>query len=410
MSDIRLVWILLVKIFGAGNPRIWELSANYDNSTDFYTALKNHEIDGITDKENELIDRLTMEDAQKVLDLCKERKINVYCFENSDYPKRLRLIANPPALLFSYGKLDFIDDVNIISLVGTRKPCEYSYYVASTLCRELVKSNIILASGFASGIDQVANKISLEKGAPTIAVCGTAIDFDYPENTVDFKKRIGENGAVISEIIPGTKRVANSFILRNRILVGISRGVVFIEASMESRGLDNYNQATSQGKPVFVIPPRDITDSRFFGQRYLLRNGCIPIFNADDVVGILALDNFDSFAFTRLMGDYTLPAVDSSFYNDESDKSGADINKTHHVSNKHVKTEEKKDAIPQVDYSQLDEKEAAICKILEEGKSLADNISIKTGIEISEVLSSLTLLELEGIVQSLPGNQFKLVD
>ena len=368
-------------IFGAGNPRIWELSANYDSAEEFCKALKDHEVSGLKDKEKANVDKITEDDAQKLLDECSQKGINVYCYESEGYPQRLRAIADPPAVLFSYGNLDFLNHISIIAVVG-------------------------------NGIDQIANLTSLDKGKPTVAVCGTALDYDYPKGSLDIKKKIADNGGVvISEHIPASKTFSDAFKLRNRILVGISQGVVFIEASATSHGLDNYTHATSQGKPVFVVPPSDITDKRYFGQRYLLRNECVPLFDADDVVGRLALEGFDSFAFTRNFGDFSLPVDDSEFYNSEEiNQRKAAVSAKPKETKETTEQPQPSSKTPEVDYSQLNETESAVCKVLEEGKALADAISIKTGLDISTVLSTLTMLELEGIVNSLPGNQFELAE
>ncbi len=409
MNDKRIVWLLLLMIFGVGNPRIWELSANYDSAEEFYKALKDHEVSDLNEKEKQLVDKLTESDAQNIIDDCADKNINIYCYESEGYPQRLKAVADPPAVLFSYGNLDFLNHITAIAVVGTREPSEYSVSITRTLCEQMSERDIVICSGFANGIDQIANITALDKGKPTVAVCAMALDHDYPPGSSEIKMSIAENGAVISEHIPGTRTAANSFKLRNRILVGISQGVVFIEASMVSHGLDNYHHAIAQGKPVFVVPPCDITDKRYFGQRYLLRNECVPLFNADDVVGRLALEGFDSFAFTRDLGDFSLPVDDSQFYGEEEIIKRKNDTSTRPKTN-HTDDDQQEYIKPEVDYSQLDENESAICKVLEEGKALADAICVKTGLDISTVLSALTMLELEGIVNSLPGNQFELAN
>ena len=372
MKDERIVWLMLTMIFGAGNPRIWSVSKDYDNADEFYAALKENKVEGLNEKEKQLVGKITQADAQKVLDDCAAKGINVYCYESEGYPQRLGAIADAPAVLFSYGNLDFLNHISTIAVVGSRQPSQYSTGVAKWLCNDMLDKGITLCSGFANGIDQIANVTSLDKGKPTVAVCGTALDHDYPTGSMDLKKKIGENGVVISEHIPGTKSFQNAFKLRNRILVGISQGVVFIEAGIDSHGLDNFKHAAAQGKPVFVVPPCDITDKRYFGQRYLL-------------------------------------VEDSQFYTKQ------EIKKRLSESESKPKTAADKKIIPEkkapaVDYSQLDETESAICKVLEEGKTHADTICAKTKIDISDVLAALTMLELEGIINSLPGNQFELAN
>ena len=121
--DNRLIWILLVKIFGPGNARIWDISANFDNVQDFYASLKAYEISSVSEKEYEAVDKFSEDDAQNVVDYCVENGINICCFDSDEYPRRLKYIANPPAVLFSYGDISLIDKVNIIAFVGTRMPC-----------------------------------------------------------------------------------------------------------------------------------------------------------------------------------------------------------------------------------------------------------------------------------------------
>lgn len=400
------LWLWAVMVFTPSSDRIWKLSANYDDIVEFTYAVKNHSVSGLNDKEIERADSIKISDVEKIFAECKAENINVYCYESEGYPSELKRTANPPAVLFSYGSLDFLNDKCIISVVGTRKPSDYSVEVTKHICSDLIERGALLVSGFADGIDQLANIVSLEKGQYTVAVCGAPLDREYPAGSAELKKRIVSHGAVISEYYPGYKPSSRAFTNRNRILVGISRAVLFIECSAKSHGLDSVQYAISQGKKMFVIPPHDIYDKRYFGQRNLIRNECQPVFGAEDIVYSLIFDRYDSLRLVKRMGIFSLPSEDSLIFADDVEEKKK-TKKTKKAIKKVIISEsviEKK----KIDYSLLNENEAKICKCLEGGNKLADDISAEIGIGISDVLSMLTELELDGLVKSLPGKLFSL--
>ena len=379
-----LLWIRAVLIFTPSSKRIWEVSANYDDIVEFMTALDDHMVSGLNDKELQRIGKYSLKDAEIIKKRCEELGINIYCYESEGYPDRLKRIANPPAVLYTYGNLDFLNDKCVISVVGSREPSEYSVKITKHICADLIRRNCLLASGFAGGIDQIANKVAIENNSRPIAVCGTALDCDYPKGSNELKKQIAENGVVISEYFPGYKPFGSAFVNRNRILTGLSNAVLFTECSKESHGLDNVNHAISQGKQVFVVPPHDIYDSRYFGQRDLIRNECQPVFGAEDIVYSLGNERYQSLRLVESLGEFTLPAEDS-------------------VS----ETEEVKPT-PEPDLSGLDDTQKSICKLLKSGNMLVDDIAAKLGMDISDVLAQLTELELYGTVKSYPGKMFGL--
>ena len=396
----EVLWLWAVMAFRPGNKRIWELSANYDDIEEFVKALKEHQVTEVTDKEYSRIDSISFDDAEKVIEVCKEKNINIYCYESEGYPLLLKRIANPPAMLFTFGNLDFINDKCVIVVVGSRKPSEYSVEITHKLGRELTERNFLLASGFAEGIDREVNQVSVECKSFPIAVCAAPLDMDSPKDSSDIKENIGRLGVVISEYYPGSERAPNAFVNRNRILVGISKAVLFIEAGRESHGLDNVNHAVYQGKSLFVVPPHDIYDKRYFGQRDLIRNECQPIFGAEDIVYSLAEENGGEFGLAKSLGDFTLPAEDSGFFYEE------DKNKVHRKLKSRKSAEQADIGTKSVDYSSLNDEQAEICRLLEKKNMLADEISAVTGKNISEPLSALTELEINGVVKSFPGKMF----
>ena len=407
MADNILLWTWLVMVFSPANKRLWELSANFDNEKDFVTALKNHDITQATDAEYERVDKISFEDAEKVLHNCDELNINYYCYKSEGYPEQLRKIANPPAVIFTKGNLDFLNDKCIITVVGTRKPSGYSLEITEKLCSQLIERNFVLASGFANGIDQKVNRISLANKSIPVAVCGTPLNSDYPQGSDEIKEKIVQNGVLISEYYPNCKIHGGSFTNRNRISVGISSGVLFIEAGRDSHGLDNYNHAVYQGKPVFVVPPHDIYDSRYYGQRDLIRNECQTVFDADDIVFAIKNDKHYDIKYLKSVGEYNLPADDSVFYKSDDEKIKVKKPRKHKSQKDENNKPEIKEII-QVDYSTLDEIQTKIVRLLEQKNMLADEIAAQTEMNITDVLAELTELEMFGVVKSLPGKMFGL--
>lgn len=194
MLDKRVYWLWLVKVFGPSNPRIWQLGERFGDIETFVRSVMNGSVRNLTDNENKNIKKCKLSEAEELLNKCLDKGICVYCYESEGYPERLKRISNPPSVLFCYGNLDFLDDRVCIAVVGTRKPSEYSINVTEKLCRQLADRDILMASGFALGIDEIANKISLERNIPTIAVSGAAIDEDYPKDSDKLKMQIAQNG------------------------------------------------------------------------------------------------------------------------------------------------------------------------------------------------------------------------
>ena len=406
MTDKRIFWLWLNLVFGPANPRIWQLSKHYDKAETFVNALLNGSVRELTENEAKRVKKVPLNHAKEMLDYCNSQSINVYCYESEGYPEKLRRISNPPATLFCYGSLDFLNDKVCIAVVGTRNPSDYSVETTSKLCNSLVGQSFILASGFANGIDRIANSVSLENDMPTIAVCGTPLESDYPKGSAEIKQHIAQNGVVISEFYPGCKQMGNAFVNRNRILVGLSDGVLFCECSADSHGLDNAKHAITQGKPIFVIPPHDIFDERYFGQRNLMRNGAAPVFDGWDIAYNLAYERFEDMSIRKSLGEYSIPVNDSNVFSHKPDSVNKKA-KSKHNKKKNI-GEEKIQGKIILDYSKLTPVQQKICKVLENENLLADEIAAQTEENISDILSALIELELEGTVTALAGKMYGL--
>jgi DNA processing protein len=277
-------WLWLVMVFGVANTKTLELLQMYDTCREMYYVLHDPDCGVLNERERSNVRRVRLEQAESIIEYCKQQKIGIITWESEIYPEALRQIYNPPAVLFYRGDPGLLHDTMLLTVVGTRRPSPYSLRVADWLCRDLARCNIVLASGCAVGLDAAAHKAAIAEGSPTIAVLGCGVDYDYPKENRAMKEQIVANGLLLSEYFPGTQPYPGNFPVRNRILSGISEGVLVLEAGARSGALITANLACEQGRHVFCVPPADLFDKRYSGVMNFLRDGAYPVFSYLDVL------------------------------------------------------------------------------------------------------------------------------
>ena len=214
-----------------------------------------------------------------------EYKMDVTTFLDKDFPSILNHIYNPPAILFMRGNRALLDKrLNRIALVGARRCSLYGRNVARMLGKELGKYSTIIVSGGARGIDTHGHEGLLASLGYGIVVMGCGLDIVYPrENTKLFDRILQNNGLLLSEYPPGTPPSAKHFPARNRIISGLSRGVIVVEAKASSGSLITADMAVSEGRDVFVVPC-NLLDHTADGNKFLMRNGAIVLTGYEDIV------------------------------------------------------------------------------------------------------------------------------
>ncbi|MBZ0274016.1 DNA-processing protein DprA [bacterium] len=221
--------------------------------------------------------------AENALRLCGAR---VVVIGDDEYPVPLAAIDPPPPILYIQGSWTAADALSV-SVVGSRKPTEYGTRIGRVLSRQIAECGVTIVSGLAYGIDAAAHAGALEAaGGRTIAVLGSGIDRPYPAENASLSRKIASQGAVISEFFPGTAPVPANFPIRNRIIAGLSMGVLVVEAGDKSGTMITVRYGAEQGKPIFGVPgPIDAPMSA--GPHRLIRDGATPVFEALDVVGAI---------------------------------------------------------------------------------------------------------------------------
>jgi DNA processing protein len=210
---------------------------------------------------------------------------DIVTWADSRYPARLRTIAEPPLALFVRGELG--DCEHVVAIVGARRAGEYGRRVASELAGALAQVGFVVVSGLAAGIDGAAHRGALEGGGRTLAVMATGIDDVYPTWHRALAGDIAAQGALVTEFPAGTPAFPRNFPQRNRIVAGLSLGVIVVEAADRSGSLITARLALEQGREVFAVPG-PIGDGRYRGSHRLIQQGAVLVTSVDDVLAELA--------------------------------------------------------------------------------------------------------------------------
>jgi DNA processing protein len=275
---------------------------------------------------------------------------------DKDYPMNLKGLEDAPPIIYCRGKL-LPEDSNAVSIVGTRRATEYGKTVARTLGKELAELGITVISGMASGIDTQAHTGALLGKGRTLAVMGTGIDLIYPSSNRNLATRIVGNGALITELPPNSPALPYHFPARNRIISGLSKAVVAVEAAERSGVFSTVRWALEYGRDVYALPG-DINRRVAEGTNKLIKEGAIPLTSYKDI-----LENTDL----------------------------------------KIKESKKKD---QKMIPELSETEKLIYKVLELTPKSTDNLVGETGLDPQTIMPTMALLELKGLVREIPGKRF----
>jgi DNA processing protein len=289
VQDAQARWLALSRVKGLGCVSFKKLAAYFVDPTEALFASA-AELAAVPELDHSVIGGLlnfsewgaVAEELQRV----ERAGAKVVTFLDANYPARLRAIADPPPLLYLKGEWKAQDE-KTIAVVGSRSASDYGRRVARDLCRGLVSLGFTVVSGMARGIDGVAHETTLNAGGRTIAVLGSGVDRAYPPDHEKLYRRISETGAVLSELPIGTKPLAHHFPARNRLISGLSLGVVVVEATEKSGSLITAGLALEQGREVFAVPG-EVGSSRSRGTNRLIRQGAKLVESVDDIIEEIA--------------------------------------------------------------------------------------------------------------------------
>jgi len=375
-------------------------------------------IEGLTPEAVESLADKNLIPAEETLEICQREKLHLLTYRDAGYPSRLKNIADPPVLLYYKGTLPDFDANPVIGVVGTRKASAYGLTTAKRMGYQIGKCGGMVVSGMAYGIDGMAMSGALTAGAPVVGVLGCGADIVYPLSNRALFRDMEQFGCILSEFAPGTPPAKWTFPKRNRIIAGLSCGVLVVEAPEKSGALITARQALDQGRDVFTVPG-NIDVPSFAGSNQLLRDGAIPVFSGWDVVS-----EYEAL-YPDKIGKYDAHGHQTA-YPDEIAKNAEEENLPAKVAQRpriprpkkdkeeksHKKVIDNGGEAPYIDVNdtlpKLSAEETAIVAALKTGERLVDEVITETGLGTGKLLAALTMLELKGVIRRLPGKRISL--
>lgn len=345
-------WVATSAIPGVGTSTFNYLLKKFKTLKAFWEAsdkdVRELKIDAKT--RESIFDFRAKVDPKVYLETVYERGIKVLSVADRDYPANLRQISDAPPVLYYKGSILPQDDLSI-AVVGARNATVYGRQVTEKLVSSLVMSGLVVVSGLARGIDSIAHRAAIDSGGRTIAVLGSGVDLIYPPENRQLAERIIKNGALVSEFPLGFPSVPSNFPARNRVISGLSLGVLVTEAAADSGSLITAGQAAEQGREVFAVPG-PITSKMSEGVNQLIKEGVHPATDADDILKVLDI-------------------------------------------------ERKKRQLPVArDQGPVDKEQKKIFEILDGQSKHIDVIARESGLKIDKVSSMLSMMELSGLVKN----------
>ncbi len=363
-SDEICAWLALYLIPGLGNTVLKRLLGVFGQPEDIFRAglSELQSIEGVRrDVAEEILKRRFVPEAEKELRKAERLDARVVAYTDPSYPGLLREIDSPPMVIYIKGK-DIPSDKTFVAMVGSRNPTHYGIKAAQKIGIGLSRRGAGVVSGLARGIDAASHIGCLRGGGFTIAVLGTGIDRIYPSINKSLSEEIAETGAVISEFPMGTPPEPRNFPIRNRIISGLSRGVVVVEATKKSGSLITASCALDQGREVFAVPG-SIDSFKSTGTHFLIKQGAKLVENADDIL--------EEFGYTG-----------------KASYGGEGL------------------SVPPPGPMDMDESETRIYEIIGDYPIHIDQIVRMGEMDAGRVSSILMRMELMGMVQQLPGKMF----
>ncbi|HZE86624.1 MAG TPA: DNA-processing protein DprA [Methylomirabilota bacterium] len=293
--DDRSYWVGFSVFPGIGPGRFAKLLSHFGTAKDAWNASEK-ELASIIGKaltESFAVFRKNFSLAAYESQL-QSAKVSYLIKDESDYPTLLKQIKNPPFVLYCKGNKEILKQVQndiYIGIVGTRKITSYGKQVTEMITAQLVDAGCVIVSGLALGVDAVSHTKTLESGGKTIAVLGCGVDYCYPrENEKIYAEILEKNGAVVSEYALGAKPTIGSFPSRNRIIAGLSLGIVVTEGSADSGALITAKDALANNRKVFAVPG-PVTSSLSQGPYQLIKKGATVVSSAKEILDELGIRN-----------------------------------------------------------------------------------------------------------------------
>ena len=419
MSELKYwVWLASLKNVRSRSKKL--LLEQLGGAREVYFARTGDydRLDFLRDDEREALVNKDADYAKRVIDTCSRRDIAIITLRDAAYPLRLAEIYDPPLVLYVRGKLPPLDDICAVAVVGTRGASPYGLKMAQRMGYGIAKCGGAVVSGLTRGVDAAAARGALLAGGRCIGVLGTAIDTEYPTESI--ANDVAVFGALVSEYAPGTHTSPHLFRQRNRITSGLSAAALVVEAPAKSGALLFADEALNQGREVFAVPANaDSVNAE--GSNRLLMEGAHPAVDAWDILGEFA-ERFPNLSENGMYSRLPAELVEEGIRTAE--KTGVPDSDENRTSRKQKakkapgKPVEKKKDIDKPEPEEyidlvkqlegLSTEQLAIVSAITGPHTHVDDIIERTGLPSALVLSELTMLRIKGCVIDEPGKRFSL--
>lgn len=353
----RLLWLSSAEVSAS---RVDALIAEYGSAVEVWKAWRKPSGPTFVGKAQKVLKAYETDDQlSELIDRLEKNHVHLLFRDHQDYPDLLREIENPPYLLYYAGSLACLKKP-CVAIVGTRTPSDYGRHMAYQLAKDLTAAGVTIISGLARGIDSAAHQGALDAGGSTVGIMGSGINNPYPaENTPMLRRIVGQKGVVFSEYPLDSTPMPFHFPYRNRIISGCSIASIFVEGRIQSGGMHTVSSALDQGREVFAVPGQ----TGYIGAEgplAIMREGARLITCADDVLEDLSLKRITA----RQKPKQTIPS--------------------------------------------LTEEQRIIVRALRIQPMNIDDLSQKTGLSSDQLITELSIMEIDGLVIREAGSSFAL--
>ncbi len=352
-------------------------------------------------------------EAERILNFCNVTRVSLIAYDDPRYPAALRTIASPPVLLYCRGRLPQMNGRLSVSVVGTRKMSDYGKRMTFEIARDLARAGAVVVSGLALGIDGVASAAAINGGGETVAVLGSGIDIIYPPQHAHLADAVARHGAVITEYAPGSRPEKHHFPVRNRIISGLSQATLVTEADPSSGSLITARKARQQGRVLYALPGR-VDDPGSAGTCMLLRDGAKLLVAADDILTDFEKVYSDKINIFRLLerSPFVIDAVLRSMKVYAKEERGSLSPKARKPAEEEAPapppppTPEEAARVEKI-LKRLGETAGRIYAMLPADKGISYDAIADAGIPIGEVMATTATMEIEGLLEVLPGGDIQ---
>ena len=398
MTDLRY-WVWLQLGLGA-DADINEILAFFKTPKEVYdsSVLDWAVCKGISPAKLDRLSEISLADADDIINECNNNSWDIIAYDDSRYPEQLKEIKHPPAVLYVSGDITCITDRLCIAEVGTRRASAYAMKAARYLAKGIAKCGAVIISGGALGVDSAAHEGALEAGGKTIAVLGCGLGAEYLRANQKLRDDIiASGGALITEYPPGVNADRTTFPTRNRIISGLSRGVIVVEAAEKSGSLITADYAKKEGRDIFAVPA-SIMDPAFQGTNKLIDEGAFVATNPRAVLARYAHEY------------YTLDMSKAeTMYKLSEAKLGANAPEKKQLTFDTVSENREGDNAANEKAAALVGVNRSVYDALGDGLLTPDEIEDITGIPNIKIITALTVLEVQGLVRKAEGDRYSKV-